>query len=46
MTGDNAPQDAGWQLPPRCCGTWVDGLVCGICSNYVTPGPNVVLSDN
>lgn len=34
-THENAPPLDGWTLPPRCCGVWSTGLVCGVCSRWL-----------
>jgi hypothetical protein len=31
---ENGPQLDGWQLPPRCCGTWCNGDACTICGRW------------
>lgn len=44
-TFDNAAPLDDWSLPPRCCGTWVQGVVCQICQQYIPPGPHCVLGE-
>lgn len=41
---ENAPPPEGWQLPPRCCGTWATGLACGVCGRWTHEiPPNIEL---
>lgn len=48
MVGENGPPMAGWRdprtdpapiLPPRCCGTFSESLVCTVCGQWVSLGP-------
>lgn len=45
-TYDNAPPLEGWQLPPRCCGTWSSGLSCDICGNWLKIPASIELGEN
>lgn len=43
-TFENGPLLDGWQLPPRCCGTWALGQSCEVCGRHKRDIPaNVIL---
>lgn len=31
---DDLPPTPDWQMPRRCCATWTDDLVCGVCFSW------------
>lgn len=47
-THDNLPALEGWELPPRCCGTWATRTHCEICGELVSPllPDSIILGEN